>query len=1130
MKRSRHHLRTMTAQVVILALCLGLTGVQSAYAATLAEGLDTTFDVTTGTYPWWGADSAASHDGVDCAVSGDIGDGQDSILQISITGPGALTYWSRTDCEPDNDGLRLYLDGVRQTDYSQSGVTGWLRHSIRIPAGAHFVRWVYAKNGSVSVGADAASLDQVTFVADPPAGRVDGARLSQNAVPLVSASPEAEARTGFSVAISDNVAAIASNWDDTTQANAGSVTLYRRVNGEWMSDQLITAPDETASSFLGTDMAIDNGLLACASATGKIYVYSDNGSDFVPYGATITAPAGASDFGGSVAVSNGTIVTGARYAGDDLQGRVYVYTYTGGAWTLQQTIDAPDVGPRDFFGTSVDIEGDTLIIGSPGHDHAGAPGGAAYLYTRSGGVWTLTSELNHPGGTASTDDGFSDFGWSVGVSSGTAVAGARTRHAVYVYTKPDGAWALTDILQRPTEPAGSSDYGSHVAIDGNTILSGDAFYDLSAHGGTVFAYQRSNDYFFDLVEQLHSGVPATFGGYGGWVAIDGGQFVVGESYWDGPMGSNQGRAIVYDGAYYRVEAGGNLTVGPAMGLCANDLGSSSGAVSAYMPEHPAVGTLDYAQPDGRFSYTAADPSPGEVPWRYTPRDPLGTLGAVTDAYITVAPAPTGDPVFNGGEYATNASTVPVTMGLSNVRMFRTKIDSGSWSAWRWRGALMATDFDLSALADGAHVLWIEFIGSGGSRSFYQEMQLDTADPVPVIGAHGTLSPGGTVHVSATDTGSGIDRIWYQVEGQAEVWVDADQADVVFPAEGTFDLSLKAVDRAGNESAIVTEEVTVSSLGLTLISIEGTNRIGTAIMASQKAFPTPGSVTTVVIATSTNWPDALGGAALAGAVDGPILLTNPTSLPAEVGDEIGRLGATRAIILGGSGAVSDAVEDALGARLGAANVDRLGGADRYATAQLIAARTIDVLEAGPGFNGTAFLATGLDFPDALGASPLAAANGWPIYLVNPTAGADATLVSAMKADGINDVLVLGGTGVVSDQVKTDMAAKLPASTARLWGANRYDTARAVAVFGVEEVGLTWDGLAITTGTNFPDALAGGVLQGRSGSVMLLTPSTSLDAGVAGTLTANKTAIHEVRFLGGTGAVSAAVRTAVSQALK
>ena len=314
--------------------------------------------------------------------------------------------------------------------------------------------------------------------------------------------------------------------------------------------------------------------------------------------------------------------------------------------------------------------------------------------------------------------------------------------------------------------------------------------------------------------------------------------------------------------------------------------------------------------------------------------------------------------------------------------------------------------------------------------------------------------------------------------------------------------------------------------LTAVPVAGETRIGTAIEASKLAFADD-SVETVVIATAYNWPDALGGAALAGAVGGPILLTAAGDLPADVAAEIDRLGATEAIILGGEAAVDAAVLDELEGLLGLGNVDRIGGDDRYETARMIAAAV--VAELGVAYDGTAFAATGANFPDALGASPLAAANGWPIYLVNPALGADATLIAAMQADGVADLLVLGGEAVVSADAESGLAAGVPCTTDRLAGDNRYETACDVATYGITDGGLSWNRLAIATGTDFPDALAGGVMQGRAGSVLLLTPGTSLDAGVAAILTANASVIDEVRFLGGTAAVTDVVRDAVATAL-
>jgi hypothetical protein len=155
-----------------------------------------------------------------------------------------------------------------------------------------------------------------------------------------------------------------------------------------------------------------------------------------------------------------------------------------------------------------------------------------------------------------------------------------------------------------------------------------------------------------------------------------------------------------------------------------------------------------------------------------------------------------------------------------------------------------------------------------------------------------------------------------------------------------------------------------------VAVSGSDRISTAIEASKRAYPRGADA--VVIATGYGWADALGGASLAGALRCPLLLTGPGALDARVGAEITRLGVQEAYVLGGTSAVGASVETSLRAKLGATEVRRLGGQDRYGTAALVAAETRAIL--GTTFDGMAFVVTGADFPDALGASPISAANG------------------------------------------------------------------------------------------------------------------------------------------------------------
>jgi putative cell wall-binding protein len=189
-----------------------------------------------------------------------------------------------------------------------------------------------------------------------------------------------------------------------------------------------------------------------------------------------------------------------------------------------------------------------------------------------------------------------------------------------------------------------------------------------------------------------------------------------------------------------------------------------------------------------------------------------------------------------------------------------------------------------------------------------------------------------------------------------------------------------------------------------------DRYGTAAAVS-KQFTASG-VDVAYVASGTSFADALSGAALAGARRRPVLLTASGALPKATAEELKRLKPKSIVVLGGRSVVGDAVATAL-ASLTTGSVNRLAGPDRYATAQQIADQF------NPG-GPAAYIASGVTFPDALAGSALAAKNGAPVLLV--TAG---TVPGATKAAltrlMVDDVLVLGGAGPVSDTVASALAA-------------------------------------------------------------------------------------------------------------
>ncbi len=229
-------------------------------------------------------------------------------------------------------------------------------------------------------------------------------------------------------------------------------------------------------------------------------------------------------------------------------------------------------------------------------------------------------------------------------------------------------------------------------------------------------------------------------------------------------------------------------------------------------------------------------------------------------------------------------------------------------------------------------------------------------------------------------------------------------------------------------------------------IAGSNRFSTAIAASVAGYPSglmedAEGYKTVIVATGRNWPDAIGGSALAGVLDAPILLVDTDALPPAVKAEITRLGATRAIVLGETAAVSADVASA------------------------IAKKTTNLQTTG--FDYTAFVATGDNFPDALACSPIAAANGWPLYLV-PSSGLRDTTKAAMQRDGIVDAHILGGTAAVAAATESQLNTLLgDANVDRIDGSTRYATAVEIAMFGQDEANMNWTYTALATGLDFPD---------------------------------------------------------------
>lgn len=302
-----------------------------------------------------------------------------------------------------------------------------------------------------------------------------------------------------------------------------------------------------------------------------------------------------------------------------------------------------------------------------------------------------------------------------------------------------------------------------------------------------------------------------------------------------------------------------------------------------------------------------------------------------------------------------------------------------------------------------------------------------------------------------------------------------------------------------------------------------SRFDTPATIALKAFPDGAG--TVILATGNHWADALSGSALAGVLDAPILLVDVGAvLPDPTARALETLAPIRVIILGGPLAVDVGLESSL--RATGYSVERIWGETRYDTSDAVAARVISGnARRGTPWDGTALFTTGEFYADALAASPLAAARGWPVFLVDPSAG-ELSPEARRLLPRIKNAVILGGDLAVPGRFESTFAK---ATLVRVGGPTWADTAAQIARYEVDRCGMSWGNVAIATGDLPYDALAGGVLQAKRGSVMLLTSSTSLSPAAREAIAENRDAIESVTYFGGELAVSRAVRDAVAAEL-
>ncbi|MGI8949313.1 MAG: cell wall-binding repeat-containing protein [Ornithinimicrobium sp.] len=293
-------------------------------------------------------------------------------------------------------------------------------------------------------------------------------------------------------------------------------------------------------------------------------------------------------------------------------------------------------------------------------------------------------------------------------------------------------------------------------------------------------------------------------------------------------------------------------------------------------------------------------------------------------------------------------------------------------------------------------------------------------------------------------------------------------------------------------------------GPAVTRVSGTDRYATSAGVSQEW---PGGQAVAFVVSGQTYPDAVSASGRAADVNAPVLLTRRDSVPAQTAQALRRLRPDRIVVVGGTAAVSTNVARQLG-RYASRPVERVSGSNRYATSAAVAGKY------SPG-QSKVFLASGEDFPDALAGSALAGDLEVPL-LLTPRDRLDAATVALLRKLAAREVVVLGGSGVISSAVAKQAAAYSTSGRwSRLAGADRYATAEAIA----KQFPRGAERSYVASGQLFPDALVGAALAGRRGAPMILTPRSGLAAGTRGALEHQRP--EAISVLGGSKVVSSAV---------
>ncbi len=324
---------------------------------------------------------------------------------------------------------------------------------------------------------------------------------------------------GDAIAISVDTIVAGARADD---GGKGAGYVFRRVAGAWSQEAKLTVAGAAAQDQVGSGVGVSGNAavlgapdpfdpFGATSGPGRLHVFRRTGSSW-SFEQTLSASDGQSldQLGTSAAIDGDVAIGGApgdqaagsgsRFTG---RGAAYVFRRTGGVWSQAAKLIPSDAAGGDVIGTSADVSGTGAIVGAPGDDPSGADSGSAYVF-RDSGSWSQEQKLTAGGGAAS--DG---FGGAVAIDGAVVVigaaghdAGGSNAGAAYVYRKTGASWSFEAKLLA-SDAAANDAFGTSVDVAGSKIVVG---ADRDGSGaGAAYVFERIGAAWVETAKVTRSG-------------------------------------------------------------------------------------------------------------------------------------------------------------------------------------------------------------------------------------------------------------------------------------------------------------------------------------------------------------------------------------------------------------------------------------------------------------------------------------------------------------------------------------------------------------------------------------------------------------------------------------------------